>query len=101
MAGAVVGPLMMLAVALKQPGTVKTLHRAGATSPESARKAGTLGLPEPPLQPLIRARVVIREPDGRIWLDAAAARRRQWRIGAVVGAAVLVVSGILALILTH
>lgn len=101
MLGAVVGPLMMLAIALQKPGPVRTLTKAGALSRDSARKPATLGLSEPPLQPLIRARVVVREEDGRIWLDAAAARRRQWRIGAVVGAVVLAVSGTVALILTH
>lgn len=101
MVGAVVGPLMMLAIALQKPGPVRTLTKAGALSPDSARKPATLGLVESPLQPLIRARVVIREEDGRIWLDARAARRRQWRIGAVVGGVVLAASALVALVLTH
>ena len=54
----------------------------------TARKATTLGLSEPPLQPLLRAGVVVREADGRIWLDQPKARRRQWRIALALGAAV-------------
>jgi hypothetical protein len=44
---------------------------------------------------------VVREADGRIWVDRAKARRRQWRIGAIIGGAIVVVSGIVALVLTH
>ena len=99
--GVVVGPLMMLLIALQKPGPVRTLLKAEADSPERARKMATLGLSEPPLLPLIRAGVVVREADGRIWVDRAKARRRQWRIGAIIGGAIVVVSGIVALVLTH
>ncbi len=99
--GAVVGPLMMLLIALQKPGPVRTLLKAEADSPERARKMATLGLSEPPLLPLIRAGVVVREADGRIWVDRAKARRRQWRIGAIIGGVIVVVSGIVALVLTH
>lgn len=87
--GAIVGPAMMLAIALQKPGPVKTLLRAGALSPETARKIATLGLAAAPLAPLIRAGVVVEEADGRVWLDAGKARRRQWRIGALIGGALL------------
>jgi hypothetical protein len=99
--GAVLGPLMMLAIALQKPGPVRTLLKAEADSPERARKATTLGLSEPPLAPLIRSGVVVREADGRIWVDRAKARRRQWRIGATIGGLIVLGSGIAALILTH
>jgi len=89
--GAIVGPAMMLAIALQKPGPVKALARAGAVSPDTARRIETLGLTAPPLAPLIRAGVVVEEADGRIWLDVARARRRQWRIGAIIGACVIVV----------
>jgi hypothetical protein len=99
--GAVVGPLMMLLIALQKPGPVRTLLKAEADSPERARKMATLGLSEPPLLPLIRVGVVVREADGRIWVDRVKARRRQWRIGAIIGGVIVVVSGIVALVLTH
>ena len=94
--GMVAGPLVMMITVLRQPGPVKTLVRAGALSPDSARKATTLGLSEPPLQPLLRAGVVVREADGRIWLDQPKARRRQWRIALTLGAAVTVAALVVA-----
>jgi hypothetical protein len=94
--GAVVGPLMMLFIALQKPGPVRTLVRAEADCPERARKASTLGLTEPPLAPLLRAGVVVREADGRIWVDRAKARRRQWRIALWFGLAIVSISGMVA-----
>ena len=73
-----------------QPGATHT------RALDSARKAATLGLSEPPLQPLLRAGVVVREADGRIWLDRAKARRRQWRIALTLGAAVTVAALVVA-----
>jgi hypothetical protein len=101
MLGAIVGPAMMLAIALQKPGPVRTLDKAGADSPDTARKPSTLGLAAAPLQPLIRQGVVVEEADGRIWLDRAKARQRQWRIGAIIGGTIAAIGGILALILTH
>jgi hypothetical protein len=100
MLGAIVGPLMMVAIAMQKPGPVRTLSQAGADSPERARRPSTLKLQEPALAPLVRAGVIVREPDGRIWLDRARARRRQWRLGAVVGVAVICIGGILAMLLS-
>jgi len=90
---------MMLIIALKKPGPVKTMLRAGAVSPETARKSATLGLAAPPLAPLVRAGVVVEEQDGRIWLDAAKARRRQWRIGALLCACMMLVLLVAAAVL--
>jgi hypothetical protein len=98
--GMVAGPLVMMITVLRQPGPVKTLVRAGALSPDTARKATTLGLSEPPLQPLLRAGVVVREADGRIWLDQPKARRRQWRIALALGAAVTVAALVVAFALS-
>ena len=98
--GMVAGPLVMMITVLRQPGPVKTLVRAGALSPDRARKAATLGLSEPPLQPLLRAGVVVREADGRIWLDQPKARRRQWRIALALGAAVTVTALVVAFALS-
>jgi len=98
--GMVAGPLVMMITVLRQPGPVKTLVRASALSPDTARKAATLGLSEPPLQPLLRAGVVVREADGRIWLDQPKARRRQWRIALTLGAAVTVAALVVAFALS-
>ena len=78
--GAVAGPLAMVIMAARNPGPVTTLLKAGADSPDTARKPETLGVKEPPLTPLVRAGVVVRESDGRVWVDRAKARRRQLRI---------------------
>ena len=54
--------------------------RTKAAPGKTARKPETLGVKEPPLTPLVRAGVVVRESDGRVWVDRAKARRRQLRI---------------------
>lgn len=89
--GAVAGPLMMVIMAMRSPGPVKMLLDAGADSPDSARRPETLGVKQPPLQPLIRARVVVCEPDGRVWVDRNAARSRQRRLMAIFAAIGLLV----------
>ncbi|MEY3025799.1 MAG: hypothetical protein RL136_1928 [Planctomycetota bacterium] len=94
--GAIAGPLIMLVTVLRQPGPVKTLRRAGATAPDRARKATTLAIADAPLRPLLRSGVVVREADGRIWLDEAKARRRQWRIGALLGLSAVALGAIVA-----
>ena len=98
--GALIGPAMMLALALQKRGPVRTLSKAAADSPESARKAATLGLSEPPLAPLIRAGVVVRETDGRIWLNRVVARRRQWQLALIVGGVMTVLGPMIYLILS-
>lgn len=89
--GAVAGPMMMVLMAMRNPGPVKALLSAGADSPDTARRPETLGVKDPLLQPLIRARVVIREPDGRVWVDRNAARSRQRRLLAIFAAIGLLV----------
>jgi len=97
--GGIVGPLMMVLLALQKPGPVRTLSKAEADAPERARKPATLGLAEPPLAPLARAGIVVREADGRIWLDRAALRRRQRRIALGVGIPALIVgAGVVVLL---
>ena len=97
--GGIVGPLMMVLIALQKPGPVRALSKAEADAPDRARKPSTLGIAEPPLAPLVRAGIVVREADGRIWLDRAALRRRQRRIALVVGIpAIAVGAGVAALL---
>jgi len=80
MIGAVVGPLMMLALAFSKPGPVRALLKVEADAPERARRPSSLGVSEVQLEPLIRSGVVVREPDGCVWVDRAKARRRSWKI---------------------
>ncbi len=98
--GALIAPAMMIAMALQKRGPMRTLRKAGADSPDSARKAATLGLTEPPLQPLLRAGIIVREDDGRIWLNRAVARRRQWQLFVALLAASILGVALAALILS-
>lgn len=93
MIGAVVGPLMMLAMATSRPGPVRSLLKAQADAPERARRPSSLGVPEPQLEPLIRSGVVVREADGCVWVDRAKASRRAWRIAGVFAVVLALVAG--------
>jgi len=81
----IMGPLMMLAIALRHRGSVRKLLDVHADCPDRARKPESLGIELPPLEPLIRSGVVVRERDGRVWVDRAKAKKRQWRIGLIFG----------------
>lgn len=83
--GAVAGPLAMVIMALRNPGPVRTLRNAGAVSPDTAVRAERLGVKEPPLKPLIRSGVVVREADGCVWVDLAKAKARQRRLMVTFG----------------
>ncbi len=93
------GTLAMVIMAARNPGPVTTLLKAGADSPETARKPETLGVKEPPLRPLIRAGVVVREDDGRVWGDRAKAKRRQHRLMMAFGGVGLLFGGLAWLVL--
>jgi hypothetical protein len=100
-ASAVLGPIGMMIAAFLRPGPVKTLLRAHADCPDRARQPHTLGLALPPLEPLVRSGVLIREPNGCVWVDRAMAKRRQrrltWTFGAIGLALGLIVWGLLSI----
>ena len=94
--GMLLMPAGIVIMMLKQPpGPVATLIKAGAVSPETARRSEGLGIPRPfVLDPAIRRRVVHRTEDGRYWVDvdrARQVRRRTAVIAGIVAAAVGVV----------
>jgi len=99
MIGAVVGPLMMLAMATSRPGPVRALLKAQADAPDRARRPVSLGIPEPQLEPLVRSGVVVREADGCVWVDRAKASRRAWRIASVFAVVLALVAGVVLSIL--
>ena len=99
MIGAVVGPLMMLALAFSKPGPVRALLKAEADAPERARRASSLGIDSAHLEPLIRSGVVVREADGCVWVDRQRARRRSWRIAVRIGGIAALIAGIILSIL--
>ena len=94
-ATALLGPLGIVIAAFTKPGPVRALLRAHADCPDRARRPSTLGIDEPPLQPLIRAGIVIREANGCVWVDRARAKQRQKKLMMVFGAVGAVI-GVLA-----
>ena len=85
--GVIIMPLGIAAMLLKQPpGPVKKLVKAGAISPETARRCETLDIPRPfVLEPAMRRGVVHRTEDGRYWVDLDRARRVRRRLALVAG----------------
>ena len=96
---AIAGPVMMMLAALTTRGPVSALLKVGADSPDTARKPNTLGLKDPPLQPLLRSGVLVKEADGRVWVDRVKAKKRQWRLARRIGAIGLVLGGLVFVVL--
>lgn len=96
---AIAGPLMMLAMAFSRPGAVRALLKAKADTPERARRPSSLEIGEDQLAPLVRSGVVVREADGCVWVDRAKARRRSWRIAAMVGGVIAAIGGMILFVL--
>ena len=78
--GMLITPIMIASMILRRPASpVRKLIKAGAISPDTARKLRGLGIPrELPLQPALRRRVARRLDDGRWYVDLN--RERQVRI---------------------
>ena len=73
-----------------------------AVEEERRRLAGVAVVEEPRSCPAakIRVGVVVRETDGRIWLNRVVARRRQWQLALIVGGAMIVLATMIYLILS-
>ena len=97
--GAVLFPLMILAMILKQKGPVERYLKAGAVSPETARRLTDLELREHYILPdAVKRGLLVETGDGRYYVNVAAFRRRRRRIvalaivaGLALGAAVLLI----------
>lgn len=89
--GAVLYPVALILAARRMPSPVSAFRKAGAFSPETARKPGTLGLSGAWMfEGAVKSGLVKATGDGRYYLDRARDRRRQrvfWAV--VVSAAVL------------
>jgi hypothetical protein len=88
-------PAGIVVMMLKQPpGPVAKLIKAGAISPETARRCEGVGIPRAfVLEPGIRRGVVQRTTDGRYWVDVRRSRqvrRRMAIAGGVLTAGVMV-----------
>ena len=78
--GAILFPLMILAMILKQKGPVSRFLKIGAVSPETARRADSAQLTAPDrlhLDGLVKRGVLVSLEDGRYYVDVAVHRRRR------------------------
>jgi hypothetical protein len=78
--GAILFPLMILAMILKQKGPVSKFLKLGATSAETARRADSAALTAPDrlhLKDLVKRGVLVALDDGRYYVDTAVHRRRR------------------------
>ncbi len=85
--GAILAPAGIIAMMLRQPkGPLRLLLDAGATSPDSARKLSSIGIPREALvERAIASGVVVKELDGRCWLHQSHLRRRRVWMAMLVG----------------
>ena len=72
-----IAPISLAAMLLKRPaGPVRKLIKAGARTPDTARRAAAVGIPrEYVLRPYARLGVVRRLDDGRWYVDGRRDRR--------------------------
>jgi hypothetical protein len=78
--GAILFPLMILAMILKQKGPAAKFLRIGAISPDTARRADSAELTAPDrlhLDGLVKGGVLVALDDGRYYVDVEAHRRRR------------------------
>ncbi len=90
--GAVIMPLSIIGMILKSQngGLLGRFRKAGATSPETARKPSTLKLGHNErieMERYLDAKILVKLDDGRIWLDMARAKRRLLIMTAIVATA--------------
>jgi hypothetical protein len=78
--GAILFPLMILAMILKQKGPVAKFLKIGAVSPQTARRGDSAQLTAPDrlhLDDLVKRGVLVALDDGRYYVDVEAHRRRR------------------------
>ncbi|UCD74560.1 MAG: hypothetical protein JSV91_12320 [Phycisphaerales bacterium] len=97
--GAIAFPLFVLIMAAKQKGPVKKFLKAGAISPDTARKLASVEVKGPYyISGALKRGVIVATGDGRYYLDLPVYRRRRTRLLIVlVLIAVAIVAGGLAL----
>jgi hypothetical protein len=82
--GLVLYPLVPMALVLLRRGPVSKFYRAGAISPQTARRPKSVEA-EGDLQSAVRNGVLIDLDDGRYFVDVPAYRRRCRRINWAIG----------------
>lgn len=97
MFGALIMPLAIISLLLRDRGPVGKFIKAGATSPNTARKPRSLEITNPDLYAgAVRRGILVPTDDGRYWVDLATWRRSRRRI-VIMATALLVLIGVVAL----
>ena len=93
--GMIMMPVAIVVMMLKQPpGPVAKLIRSGATSPETARRLGGVGIPRAyVVEPAVRQGRIVRTDDGRYWVDLRVNRRFRRKVAILAGLLGLLVAG--------
>jgi len=87
--GAIALPIGLLLLARKMPSPLAAFRRAGAVSPETARKPSSLGLNGRwTFEDAQKTGLIVSTGDGRYYLNHVMdrARRRKWSIIAITNA---------------
>jgi len=94
--GLIVYPIAAIVILASRPGPVAKFQKAGATSPERARRPGSIGIERASdLTDYLRSGVLTRLADGRYYVDLPILRRRRRRVIAgfsIVGLVLLAAS---------
>ncbi len=101
--GLIAYPLFAIAVALSKGGIVSKFARAGALSPETARKPGSLSINDVEMVKSAAKRgMLVATGDGRYYVNRTKYKRRQRFINAgLLGAGVLIAGVTLLSLLAH
>lgn len=88
-------PLMIIALMLRDRGPVATFTKAGAVSPETARRADSLKITRRyMLDGPIRRGVLVQTEDGRYWVDRQRVRTLRMRL-IIAAVVVTIVAGVI------
>ncbi|HMN96614.1 MAG TPA: hypothetical protein PKC43_01730 [Phycisphaerales bacterium] len=91
--GAIALPASIILLILRQKGPADALVKAGATTPETARRPASVGMQSRHLvESLERSGLIVPVGDGRYYVDLPRLRRRTRRI--FVAAALLASAGL-------
>ena len=91
--GAIMAPAGIIAMMMRQPkGPLRLLIDAGAKNPHDARRLNSVGIAREGLvERALLHGVVVKEVDGRCWVDRPRMRRRRLRGAVLAGVATLAV----------
>lgn len=94
--GALILPASIVAMFLRLKGPAQLYLAAGATSPETARRPGSVGIQaEYLIEPLVRNGLLIDAGEGRYYANAPKLRRRALLLYGFCGAMACVGAGFL------